>query len=133
MKAALAKSTPLDALFDDLESLLQPYAPSFSVITGSVKNKRDIHLISKKEMTIAGRKRNELYFVSLIAQKGYVGFYYMPIYCEPALLPKLGSALQQLLKGKCCFHVKSLTPELKSQIQAALQLGQAQYEKNGWV
>lgn len=41
--------------------------------------------------------------------------------------------LLKLLKGKSCFHVKVLTPELSAQIEEALQSGFALYRQRGWV
>ncbi len=57
----------------------------------------------------------------------------MPIYGAPALKKSLARELLKLLKGKTCFHVKSLTPELKEHIQSALKVGLAAYTKSGWT
>ena len=98
-----------------------------------VKNKRDYKLITPKAVTIQGRDYPNLCFANLIEQKGYVGFYFMPIYCEPALKKSLAPELLEVLKGKSCFHVKSLTPEMKEHIKAALRLGFAAYKKSAWL
>jgi hypothetical protein len=39
----------------------------------------------------------------------------------------------KLLKGKSCFYVKVLTPELRRDIQTALRAGAQSYKKLGWV
>ncbi len=44
-----------------------------------------------------------------------------------------GADLLATLKGKSCFHLKRLTPELKDQIAAALAAGWRLYEERGWV
>ncbi len=132
-KTAAAKPASLDALFDEMQLLLAPYARLFSVAEGRVKvrGKRDYHLISTKEVTVGGRRYDERWFASLILQKGYVGFYFTPI--TPLLKKALAPGLLKLLKGKSCFHVKALTSELKTAIRDALKVEADYYKKNGWV
>lgn len=72
-------------------------------------------------------------FVTAIVQGNYVGFYYMPIYCNPALAGSLSPALMKLLKGKACFHVKSLDKDLEKDIKEALDKGFKDYKSRGWV
>ena len=110
-----------------------PYSPPFKTMAGTTKNKHDYHLITDKEVVIAGRKHNRLYFASLIGQKGFVGFYFMPIYGSQKLKDALPPELRKLLKGKACFHVKWLTPGLKKDISAALEAGYKAYAKMGWI
>lgn len=136
--AAMAASKPSESLlledtFRDLQAILAPYSPPLQSVVGLVKNKRDYNLVTAKEAVIAGRKRDNLYFASVIEQKGYVGFYFMPIYCCPALRKSIPPELLKLLEGKSCFHVKALTPALKEQVRTAVKLGFDGYVKNGWV
>ncbi|SRR6266700_3846072 len=132
-KGAAVKPVSLDALFDEMQALLTPYARLFSVVEGRVKvgDKRDYHLVTKKEVTVDGRKYDERWFASLILQRGYVGFYFTPI--ASSLKKALAPDLMKLLKGKSCFHVKALTPELKTAIRDALRTEAEYYKKNGWV
>jgi hypothetical protein len=90
-------------------------------------------LWSKKEVIIDGRKRKEVYFAEIIIQSNYVGFYYMPIYSDTDLKDVFKPELLHLLKGKSCFHIKKLTPELESQIDFALDVGYKLYKKRGWI
>jgi hypothetical protein len=41
--------------------------------------------------------------------------------------------LLQLLKGKSCFHIKELNPQLESQIEDALKKGYDLYKERGWI
>jgi hypothetical protein len=118
-------------LYNALLPLFTAYSPPF-VSKMSKPGKYD--LWTTKTVEIAGRKLPEVYFAALIQQKGYVGFYYMPIYGRPEVIkPLLGAELLKLLKGKSCFHVKKMTPALKEQIAAALVIGKESYEKLGWL
>lgn len=116
--------------FKQLKKLLKKYE-------SSLKPKFDLDskydLWSFKELEIDGRKRSEVYFAGLIIQSSYVGFYFMPIYVKTDIKTVFESELLATLKGKSCFHIKELTPELKSQIESALKIGYTLYEKRGWV
>jgi hypothetical protein len=90
-------------------------------------------LWSIKDLVIEGRKRKEVYFAGLIIQKGYVGFYFMPVYADTDLKAVFALELLKLLKGKSCFHIKKLTPELLGQVKSALQVGYEAYQARGWV
>jgi hypothetical protein len=92
-----------------------------------------VHLISKKPTEILEKKRDALYFASLLVQKGYVGFYLMPVYSDEFLKKQIAPELLKCLKGKSCFHIKKLDDKLKSQVAQALQAGYDCYEKKGWV
>ena len=127
------KPAPLDSVFDDIKAILARYAKSFSVREGAVKNKRDYHLIVQKPLVIDGRQRDELWFASVIQQKHNVGFYFMPLYCCGKDGNALSSELMQHLDGKSCFHMTSLTPGLKRDIDNALKLGLAAYKKRKWL
>src|SRR5208337_5349945 len=70
------KSASLDQVFDELKAILSRHAKLFTEREGTVKNKRDYHLIlvPQKPAVVAGRQRNELWFASIIQQKNSVGF-----------------------------------------------------------
>ena len=90
-------------------------------------------LWSKKNIEVDGRKKKEVYFVGLIIQSNYVGFYYMPIYIDVRLKDFFKPDLLRLLKGKTCFHIKKLDEKLEKQIDEALKKGYELYEKRGWI
>ena len=120
----------LHSIFETLRNLLSTYAPPF---VPKVDDAGRYDLCSVKSVVIEGRKRKEVYFASVIIQKGYVGFYYMPVYVETELKAVFAPELLALLKGKSCFHVKRLTPELLGQVESALKIGYDLYRERGWV
>jgi hypothetical protein len=126
------KPALLDAVFDDLKAILAKYAKSFAVREGAVKNKRDYHPIVEKPLVIDGRKKDELWFASVIQQKHSVAFYFMPLYCcKDGAKPS--SELMGHFDGKCRFHVTSLTPGQTRSINDALKVGLAAYKKRKWL
>jgi hypothetical protein len=129
---AKAPKPNLANVYDELRSILEKYSPPFTSRTNAVRNKRNYILVSEKEVVIDGRKKPEIWFAGIIEQKGYIGFYYMPIYCLPHV-KSVSPGLVKLLKGKSCFYIKSIAPELRKDIDGALSAGMAAYKKMGWL
>jgi hypothetical protein len=123
----------LAEIFDRLEASLRRYSPPLAARTGTVRDKRDLHLWSEKDVEIEGRKRSEVFFAGLIAQKGYVGFYFMPVYADSDKQGLFAHELLRLLKGKSCFHLRALDDELQRGIDEALEQGFELYRERGWV
>ncbi len=124
------KNETLVPLFAEAKALLTPYAEDFTA-------RRDepgyYDLWSEKDVVVAGRKRKDVFFAGLAIRKSYVGFYFMPLYADEDLASVFGPELVATLKGKSCFHIKVLTPELKEQIADALAAGYRLYEERDWV
>ncbi|WP_431215678.1 hypothetical protein ACQ86N_14000 [Puia sp. P3] len=121
----------LTLVFDEIKKLMIPYAKDSLVLKGGTDGQ--IALITNKPVVIQGRKRNELWFVSMLIQKGYVGFYYMPVYMNEPVRRQLQPELLKTLKGKACFHIKNTDPPLLAQIEEALRIGYNAYKKMGWI
>lgn len=126
----MASKTKLDTLFKRLRTILKEYEDDLKPKTDEMGN---YDLWSFKDIEIAGRKRKEVFFASIVTRKTYVGFYYMPIYVDTGLNEVFKPELLALLRGKSCFHIKELTPVLEAQIREALETGYALYRKRGWV
>ena len=124
------KNPELLPLFQELREVLAPYAEHFVV-------RRDepgyYDLWSERDLVIEGRKRTEVFFAGLIIQKSYVGFYFMPVYAESELALLFGAELLATLKGKSCFHLRKLTPEIREQVADALARGYELYRERSWV
>jgi hypothetical protein len=131
--SAPVSSAALAGVYDEIESILKRYSPPLAIREGTKKGKRDFHLVTTKEVRIAGRMKDSLQFASLIEQQHFIGFYFMPIYLNPELHERLSPALLRALKGKYCFHLKSITPELRKGMEEALEIGLQYYRKNGWL
>ena len=120
----------LTQIFDALKPLLEEYRPP---LLPKNETMRYFDLWSFKDLVIEGRKRKEVFFCGLIIQKDYVGFYFMPMYAEPDVKAFFPPELLKLLKGKSCFHIRKLTPELYEQIKFVLKKGYELYQQRGWV
>jgi hypothetical protein len=120
----------LQTIFERLKAILKKFEDG-------LKPKLDLDskydLWSFKETEIAGRKRKEVAFASIIIQSKHVGFYYMPIYTDTKLQDVFKPELLSLLKGKSCFRIRKITPELEKQITESLEIGYKLYSKRGWI
>ena len=123
-------SSELKATFKELRRLLKRYQPP---LVPKMDDASHFDLWSVKDVEIAGRERTEVYFAGAIIQKSFVGFYYMPVYTSPEMKKLFAPELLALLKGKSCFHIKTLDMRLQRQIKAALAAGYKLYKKNGWA
>ena len=117
-------------IFKKLKKLLKKYEKPLKP-KWDLDSKYD--LWSFKDLEISGRKRKEVYFAGLIIQSNYVGFYFMPVYVDTKLKEVFQPELLKLLKGKSCFHIKSLDKKLERQIKEALDIGYRLYKKRDWI
>lgn len=127
-----AGQSELVVIFEAIKKMVQPYEKkgAFKLHAGTGGQ---FNMVSHKPVEIAGRKREELWFVSALVQKGYVGFYFMPIYDNPSMGKLLSPELMKCLKGKACFHIKKNDPVIMKEIEKAIKIGYEAYKKNGWV
>ncbi len=118
-------------IFNRLKRFLKKYEKPPLKPKFDLEGKYD--LWSFKDVEISRRKRKEVFFASIIIQSSYVGFYFMPIYTDTDLKDVFAPELLSLLKGKSCFHIRSLDEKLEEQIEKALEIGFELYKKKGWV
>ena len=124
-----AKPT-LDEIAESLAPIFEPYAKK---LTNKSKNPLLFDLWGKKQAFSQGKMRDEISFVGIMKQKDYIGFYFMPIYTHPDRFADIPPELRKCLKGKSCFYIKTIDPELHHQIKAVMRDGFALYKELGWV
>ncbi len=122
----------LTIIFEAIKKMLLPYDKKRNLVlhmgTGGQAN-----LVSHMPVVIDGRKREEMWFVSALVQKGYVGFYYMPINANDKMKANFSPEFMKCLKGKCCFHIKKNDPLIMKDIQKAIKLGFNAFVDRGWI
>lgn len=113
---------------------MKEHCPPFECSEGkNASGKREFKLVSKKKVVIADRPRDEVYFAGIIIQKGYVGFYYMPIYVDTNLKKEFSEDFLNNLKGKSCIYIKRWDKDIEKEVKKALKIGLKQYKDKGWV
>ncbi|MDE3253303.1 MAG: DUF1801 domain-containing protein [Bacteroidota bacterium] len=119
-------------LFETIKKMMEPYSGKRKLVlhadTGGQAN-----LVSHQPVEIKGKKRNELWVVSALVQKGYVGFYYSPVALHGNLSQYFSEEFIKCLKGKSCFHIRKKDPKIMQDIKKAIQLGYEGYLAMGWI
>jgi hypothetical protein len=119
-------------VFEAIKKLILPYVNK-GALRLYANTGGQINLVSHKSVVIAGRQREDIWFVSALIQKGYVGFYYMPIYMNDPMKNQFSPEFMKCLKGKACFHIKNTNPEIMKDIEKAIRIGYKAYVQRGWV
>jgi hypothetical protein len=117
-------------IFLALKKILSDYANGNYYVKADKPGQFELYY--GKEIVWTGKKYPAICFASLLIQKGYVGFYFFPVYVNDALKQKLKPGLLKTLKGKTCFHIKKADPSILQDINEALQAGYAYYVSKGW-
>lgn len=120
------------AIFGAIKKLCQPYANK-GALKLYASTGGQLNMVSHKEVVIAGRKRSEIWFISALVQKGYVGFYYMPLYMNDPMKSQFSPEFMKCLKGKACFHIRENDSLIMADIKKAIKLGYEAYKERGWV
>jgi hypothetical protein len=118
-------------IFDKIKNMLKYYEKNNFKPRNEKPGSYSLYCIAP--IIVDGRKFEEICFASLLIQKGYVGFYFFPIYVDPSLVKLLNDWLLKCLKGKTCFHIKKDDEKLMNEIKVALQIGYQFYSKQGWA
>jgi hypothetical protein len=117
-------------VFNEAKKVLSPFAKGNYIIKDDLPGNYSIYY--GKPVETAGRAYPELPFAALLIQKGFVGFYFFPVYMDPSLKRKLPVDFARQLKGKSCFHLKKQNTELLRQLSETLKAGLELYRSKGW-
>ncbi len=124
-KTSLQKEKRYQEIFNELKSLLQPYAQSLEI----TDDKPDSYYLFTRYIL---KNKKPLFFGAAKINQSSVSYHLMPIYVFPELLKGLSPELKKKQKGKSCFNFKTLDSlkidELKQLTKTAYQQYQnAQY------
>jgi hypothetical protein len=82
-----------------------------------------LEVAGTKETQQGRQKVDGIFFASVVPKAKDVRFYFFPIYTHPAEFEFLSADLRKNLKGKSCFHIQKLSPEVRSEIQEMIERG----------
>lgn len=128
----------LTEIYKKVESILKAHSDEFIAKThyigSKAKNKKPAyHLYGTKEVSLFGKEPQKTYIAGVIQQKNYVSFYFSPIYSHPVEFQEINPNLKKYLKGKSCFNLKNINPELLEEIEDILTQGINKYKELGWI
>ena len=105
-------------VFNEIKKLLLPYGKDKITVRGGTGGQ--IVLVNEHPVVIDGKPRNEYWFAAALIQRGYVGFYFMPVKTDKEKKEVFKPELLKCLKGKSCFHIKKMDNEISKQIAESL-------------
>lgn len=117
-------------LFNSIRKLVMTYAKGNYVAKADKPGHYELYY--NKEVEQAGKTYPEICFASVLIQKGYVGFYFFPVYVDVSLAKELDAELLKTLKGKTCFHIRAKDSGVLNAIRDALKTGYRYYQSKGW-
>lgn len=109
-------------VFEQLKSILQPFAPMLSV-TANTPNAYSL------DGPYSEKWKKSLFFGSAQTKKNYVSFYLMPVYMYPDLLKDISPALKKHMQGKSCFNFKKIEPDLFQELDALTKKSYERFHK----
>lgn len=91
-----------------------------------------LEVCGKKEVMQGKQKVDGYYFASIVPKPKDIRLYFFPIYTHAdAFSPS--EELNKCLKGKSCFHIKKLSPELETEITEMVKKGVELYDADGLI
>lgn len=80
------------------------------------------------------KKVDGFYFASIVPKPKDIRLYFFPIYTHAdKISPLLNDELKKALKGKSCFHIKSLSEESITCLEEMTDKAVALYQENKWL
>ncbi|MEL6675789.1 MAG: hypothetical protein AAFR61_26515 [Bacteroidota bacterium] len=110
-----------------LQGALADHDPHLQVRVHSEKN---FEVAGTKEVMQGKQKVSGHYFASVMPKPKDIRLYFFPIYTHKEEFPALSEDLQKALKGKSCFHIKKLSPEMEQEIQEMISRGVELYRRD---
>lgn len=118
--------TDLNEIEATLRGILKSHVPN---LKARKDEKNVLELCGKKETMQGKQKVDGYYFGSVVPKPKDIRLYYFPIYTHPTEFTP-SDELKKCLKGKSCFHIKKLSPELEKEITDMVAKGVGLYDKD---
>jgi hypothetical protein len=113
-----------EAVFAGLRAILAEYEPKLKV----VRDKPGDYYLDTHTL---GKNKKPIMFAAARIGKGYVSYYFMPVYS--GVIKGMSPALKKRMQGKACFNFTKCDPELFSELSRVTRQGYEAWRKIGWV
>lgn len=122
--------TDLKEIEGAFKAMLTSLAPSVKI---RVDNEKTFEAAGTIPAMQGKQKVDGYYFASVMPKPKDVRLYFFPIYTHADAFSDVSDELRKCLKGKSCFHVKKLSPELESEFDNMIKKGAELYKKDGLI
>lgn len=119
----------LEQIQDFLKDILRNHKKALQIRVDTDKNFEAAGTIEAMQ----GKKKVDgMYFASVMPKPKDIRFYFFPLYTHrDQLIDTLSDELQKALKGKTCFHIKTLSEDMKKDLTQLVAAGVKIYQKDG--
>ncbi|HAP69094.1 MAG TPA: hypothetical protein DCR04_05115 [Flavobacteriales bacterium] len=121
--------TDVAEIQETLKDILKAHVPTLRIRKDKPSG---LEMCGTKEAMQGKQKVDGFYFASVIPKAKDCRLYYFPIYTHKNEF-SLSDDLQKALKGKSCFHIKKLSPEMEKEIEGMVSKGVELYDKDGLI
>ena len=122
--------TEVNDIWDTLKEQLASLSPSVQV---RVDKETNFEVAGTKPVMQGKQQVDGHYFANIVPKPKDIRLYFFPIYTHSTEFDPLSPELQRSLKGKSCFHIKKLSPEMEAEIARMLKHGLELYQRDGLV
>jgi hypothetical protein len=122
--------TEVEDIWNTLASMLKKQVPPLKIRKDTTEV---LEVCGTKETMQGKQKVDGFYFASVLPKAKDCRFYFFPIYTHVNEFATLSNEAQKALKGKSCFHIKKLSPELEKEIEDMIKKGVKLYKKDGLI
>lgn len=119
--------TDLNEIRATLKELFRKGTPPLAV---RKDNENVFEVAGTKEVMQGKQLVDGYYFGSVVPKPKDVRLYFFPIYTHVKEYEDLSPEMRKCLKGKSCFHIKKLSPEMEEEIDGMIQKGVALYQRD---
>jgi len=120
----------IENLRKKLIRLLSQHCPPLKITFDSEEN---FEVIGNTPAMQGRKKVDGIYFASIKPKPKDVRLYFFPIYTHPESFSDISPSLKKTLKGKSCFHFRTIDSELENEIKKLFQKGIDLYKKDGLI
>lgn len=121
--------TELAEIQKTLQALFPPHAPHLQI---RAHNEKNFEVAGTKTVMQGKQKVDGHYFASVVPKPKDIRLYFFPIYTHVEAFD-LSPDLKKFLKGKSCFHIKKLTPELEKELKEMIAKGVELYQMDALI
>jgi hypothetical protein len=116
----------LKTVFDELKSILKPYAKKMDV----AQDTDNYYLLNTRHIM---KNNQPLCFGGVRLGKNYVSFYLMTVYASPDLLKAISPELKKRMQGKSCFNFKEIDKKLFTELKQLTKAGAAKFSDGKFI
>ena len=118
---------------NEIRSFLQTILKKHKSVLKATTDTDEKYEVSGTIEAMQGKKKVDgIYFATVNPKPKDVRFYFFPLYTHrEQIVDSLSEELKKALKGKTCFHIKSISDDMKKEVDDLVSTGIKLCQKDG--